>query len=275
MFTPIYHKLLSGYPSLRKLLWQWLYQSLARTTQNQEVLFMNYGYAHLDGSGAVNDLQLRPEDETNRLSIQLYNRVFNGLQLKDKDCLEIGSGRGGGVLFVANYLNPKSVLGVELSGTAVDLCNRLLIKSESNVRFVVGSAENLPVLSCSVDVVFNVESSHCYPSTGMFISEVRRVLRPGGYFTWADFKHREAMKEFDDEVKRSGMVVLKQENITQNVVRSLHLMDSNRSRFINENVPFFIRQDLMNFMGTKDGIIYKQLLNGELVYMHYLIQNKN
>lgn len=275
MFTPVYRKLLSGYPSLRKLLWQWLYQNLARTTEEQQLLFMNYGYAPVVGNDVEETLQLRPEDETNRLSIQLYHHVLSGLQLHNKDCLEVGAGRGGGVMFVAHYMNPRSVLGVELSSKAVDLSNNLLLhgRPTPNVSFIVGNAENLPVPISSVDVVFNVESSHCYPSIGKFISEVQRVLRPGGYFAWADLQPNEAMQEFDYEVKKSGMLVLKRENITANVVKSLELMDSVRSKFIIENAPFFMRKDMMNFMGTKDGIIYQQFMKGKLTYMHYQIQN--
>eukprot|EP00731_Ephydatia_muelleri_P013657 Em0007g967a len=270
MFTPLYRKLLSGYPSFRKVLWQWLYQNLAKTTKEQQLLFMNYGFASLD---AKDTLQLRSEDEANRLNIQLYHHILSGLVIKDKDCLEVGSGRGGGVTFVAQYMKPKSVLGVELSSNAVDLSNRLPQSGRSNVSFIVGSAENLPVQSRSIDVVFNVESSHCYPNIGQFICEVRRVLRPGGHFAWADLQPKETMLEFDYEIQKSGMSVIKRENITPNVIKSLELMDSSRSRFINENAPFFMRRDLMNFMGTKDGIIYQQFLKGEMVYMHYQIQN--
>lgn len=270
MFTPLYRKLLSGYPSFRKVLWQWLYQNLARTTKEQQLLFMNYGFAPLDGKDT---LKLRSEDEANRLSIQLYHHILSGLVVKDKDCLEVGSGRGGGVIFIAQYMKPKSVLGVELSSNAVDLSNLLPLSGRHNVSFVVGSAENIPIQSRSIDVVLNVESSHCYPNIGKFIFEVRRVLRPGGHFAWADLQPKETMLEFDYEIQKSGMSVLKRENITPNVVKSLELMDNSRSRFINENAPFFMRRDLMNFMGTKDGIIYQQFLKGEMVYMHYQIQN--
>lgn len=269
MFTPLYRKLLSGYPFFRQVLWQWLYQNLARNTSEQPVLFMNYGYAALDGKEM---LQLGPEDEPNRLSIQLYCHILRGLEIKDRDCLEVGSGRGGGVMFVANHMGPRSILGVDLSPKAVELCNRMHQNGGPVVKFVVGSAENLPVQSHTIDLVLNVESSHCYSNIAKFISEVRRVLRPGGHFAWADLQPTEAMLKFDYEVQRSGLSVLKREDITPNIIKSLELMDRDRSKFIEEYAPHFLRKDMMNFMGTKDGIIYQQLVNGQIVYMHYQMQ---
>ena len=45
-----------------------------------------------------------------------------------------------------------------------------------------------------LDVVLNVESSHCYGSMPRFLAEVRRVLEPRGYFLHADFRARSALE---------------------------------------------------------------------------------
>ena len=58
------------------------------------------------------------------------------------------------------------------------------------LAFEVGDAERMPFPDASFDAVVNVESSHCYPSMPAFLSEVRRVLRPGGHFLYADLRPR-------------------------------------------------------------------------------------
>jgi SAM-dependent methyltransferase len=51
---------------------------------------------------------------------------------------------------------------------------------------VQGDAEALPFDDGSFDAVINVESSHNYPDLAKFLSEVARVLRPGGHFSHVD-----------------------------------------------------------------------------------------
>src|SRR5437016_10678551 len=72
------------------------------------------------------------------------------------------------------------MVGIDLSDKAVDFCNQNY--AIDALSFRQGDAENLPLSDASVDVVVNLESSHCYGSMDRFLSEVYRVLRPGGIF---------------------------------------------------------------------------------------------
>ena len=53
-----------------------------------------------------------------------------------------------------------------------------------------GDAESLPFGDEMFDAVVNVESSHCYGSTPAFLAQVKRVLRCGGHFLFADLLDR-------------------------------------------------------------------------------------
>ena len=96
-------------PGLKRRFWQTWYQLLSRTFQEAEVTFLNYGYAESDAA----ELVLRPEDEPNRYCIQLYHRVASAVDLTGQRVLEVGSGRGGGCSYMARYLGPESVCGVD------------------------------------------------------------------------------------------------------------------------------------------------------------------
>ena len=57
-----------------------------------------------------------------------------------KDCkglsvIEIGCGRGGGLNYITNYLNPREAIGVDLSGAQIDLC-RNFYSSNEKISFV-------------------------------------------------------------------------------------------------------------------------------------------
>lgn len=55
---------------------------------------MNYGFVALEPD--VSELDLAEEDENDRYFLQLYNHVATAVDLKGKQVLEVGSGRGGG-----------------------------------------------------------------------------------------------------------------------------------------------------------------------------------
>jgi SAM-dependent methyltransferase len=164
--------------------WRFVYDLLAYC-YGGEILwtYMNYGYLPADGKLVTLD---KDDNVSARVknsdiySIQLYHAVVSVVECEGKNLLEVGSGRGGGASYVSRYLKPKDVTGVELSSQAVQLANRIH-KGVPNLHFVQGDACNLKNLpDNSYDVVFNVESSHCYPDFKKFLSEVHRVLTPGG-----------------------------------------------------------------------------------------------
>ena len=88
---------------------------------------------------------------------------------------QVGSGRGGGASYIARYLNPASMLGVDYSKSAVKLCSR--IHSVPSLTFKQGDAESLPCADKSFDIVLNVESSHCYGSMDRFVRLARMRLQ--------------------------------------------------------------------------------------------------
>lgn len=105
------------------------------------------------------------------------------------------------------------------------------------VFFVKGDAESLSFDPGRFDVVINIESSHCYGSMETFLANVRRVLRYGGCFLYADFRNKNDVAVLQRQMERSGMKILKREDITPNVVRSLDLDNANKLLLIRAFFP--------------------------------------
>src|ERR671912_1774562 len=122
MLVKIFLALSSISPNLKKLLWKQWYQFLARHYQTRAWSFMNYGYAPIDERSAT--VKLNEADEPDRYAIQLYHHVASAVDLRNLDVLEIGSGRGGGASYVARYLKPKALTGLDFSDKAIQFCER-------------------------------------------------------------------------------------------------------------------------------------------------------
>jgi ubiquinone/menaquinone biosynthesis C-methylase UbiE len=118
---------------------------------------------------------LRSSDERDRLCIQLYLYAIDNCDLRDRDALEVGSGRGGGASYISRYLQPRSMTGMDFSQEAVRLCNRHRLAP--GLAFVCGDAQSMPFPASAFDAVINIESSHCYESMETLLAEVRWVLR--------------------------------------------------------------------------------------------------
>lgn len=105
-----------------------------------------------------------------------YQSVLGAV--KDKIVLDIASGAGYGTNLISK--SAKSVVGIDYSEEAIEYCNKLY--QSSNLKFVQGDAQELPIEDSSVDVVVSLETIEHIPNPEKFVKEVKRVLKPGGQF---------------------------------------------------------------------------------------------
>ena len=272
MFDDLLRTLFRISPKLRKYLWKRWYEFQADYYPKADWSFMNYGYASLDASQT--DLPLLEKDKPNRYGIQLYHYVVSLLDtapsLEGLQVLEVGSGRGGGCEYINRYLNPLSIIGVDFSLKAVAFCN--LNFSSSELIFIPGDAESLPFADDSFNVVINVESSHCYHSTRAFVGEVKRVLKQGGHFIYADLRRAEEIEALQSCLHKSGMRLLRQVDITANVVKALALDHDRKLVQIHKAAPKFLINSFKEYAGLKESKIFNRLSSGKVRYLSFMLE---
>ena len=223
---------------------------------------MNYGYAPREPTPV---LQLEVADEPDRLCIQLYQHAVGAIVLRGTDVLEVGSGRGGGASYLSRYLRPRSVTGLDLSQKAVDLCNRH--RKAPGLAFIRGDAQSMPFADSSFDAVVNIESSHCYPSMGKFLSEVHRVLRRGGSFLFADLRSSDGQDALHEQFEASPLNVEREEDITANVLTALRVDNDRKRQLIQDLIPWPFRRPFRAFAGIEGTMNYVGFENGTLRYV--------
>jgi len=102
-----------------EILFKSFFDYISTLDDDDTMSFMNFGY-YVSG----HDLKLDIQQEPYRYCIQLYQHVIQDIGLIDKDIVEIGCGRGGGGKFILSNYEIKSYIGMDLSPSAIDLCNR-------------------------------------------------------------------------------------------------------------------------------------------------------
>ena len=254
------------FPRVRKLKWKIFYGFLAWWFRTPEWFFMNYGYDDPTCKPA-----LWPADEKNRYFIQLYAHTLGQAgSVAACDVLEVGCGRGGGSEWIARTQGVKSMTGVDLASSAIELCRAN--HQSPKLTFTQGDAENLPFPDAAFDVVLNVESCHHYPSLAAFFREVDRVLKPGGYFCITSYWDQTNLALFKRGLDAANLELVRTTNITPHVVRALKASDAMKTTLIRRYAPWYLTKLLKFFAGVEGSGIHRGFEEGRLTYVTTLMR---
>lgn len=114
---------------------------------------------------------------TGQIEVEHLHRYFLARHLtRGVDVLDIASGEGYGSSFLAQTAH--SVIGVEIDRVAVEHARAAYVAQ--NLHFVQGSAQSIPLPDQSIDCVVSFETIEHLHDQQQFLTEIRRVLRPGG-----------------------------------------------------------------------------------------------
>lgn len=211
-------------PSFQKRFWAQFYNFVARAIRHDDFVYMNLGYADLDGRTSA--IRLEEPGQLHHLSDQLYQHVAGAVDLGGQEVLEIGCGRGGGSSYLMQHLKPKTLTAVDISHVTIERCKQT--HKISGLSFMRANAESLQFADSTFDAVVCIESSHCYLSRARFLAEVARVLRPKGYFLYADLLNPVfdsiSIETLNGLLSNCGLHVLKAENISANVLRAREIL---------------------------------------------------
>lgn len=247
-------------PVVRKTIWRWWYPFLTRRLQEEEVLFLNYAYETVPPAG----LKLDPADEPNRVCIQLYHHVASQVDLSGKVVLEVSCGHGGGASWITRTMQPARYTGLDLNPAGIQFCQKR--HHVPGLDFQQGDAQKLPFADQSLDVVINVEASHCYPDFPGFLAEVARVLKPGGHFLYADFRFSPQFEAWDQAIAESGLTVLQTHDIRDQVLLGMEINATRNEALVSQRLPRFLQPVGRDFAGVPGAQVYEDLKAREMSY---------
>jgi SAM-dependent methyltransferase len=254
----------------RQLVWnpyymcqRFVYRAITRRLGADDVIFLNYGYEE-DPPMA---LPLSASDEPDRFFSQLSHRTATQTDLGGKRVLEVSCGHGGGASYLVRTLHPASYTGLDLNPEGIAFCRRR--HDLAGLEFVQGDAENLPFPDQSFDGVINIEASLHYPHFPRFLTEVARVLRPGGHFLYADVRGQTQIAGWETALAGAPLRMLSQTVINAEVVRGIVRSSQRWQGVIDRNVPALLRGLVRDYSGVQGSKIYHAYQSGQSQYRMY------
>ncbi|PQM45859.1 fatty-acid O-methyltransferase Mtf2 [Mycobacterium talmoniae] len=239
---------------------KYIYPFVTRRFADDDVVFINYGYEEDPPMG----LALDADDEPNRYCIQLYHSTATQADdLRGKRVLEVGCGHGGGASYLTRTLQPASYTGLDLNSAGIAFCQKR--HNLPGLKFVQGDAEKLPFPDESFDAVINIESSVHYPHFPVFLTEVARVLSPGGHFLYADSRLTDGFAAWDEALANGPLRMLSQREINAEVVRGLEKNAQHTQDVIDRHVPGLVR----GLTRAQGSWVLRTLQTGRMSYRMY------
>ena len=96
---------------------------------------------------------------------------------RGKSVLDMASGEGYGSAYLSQVAN--SVIGVDIDRECINF-SRQKYGNISNLEFIVGSCDAIPLSSESLDIVTSFETIEHHDKHDEMMRKIKRVLKPGG-----------------------------------------------------------------------------------------------
>jgi hypothetical protein len=105
-----------------------------------------------------------------------------------------------------------------------------------------------------------------------FLGEVFRLLRPNGYFLFADFRSRNAIDSLRGDLANGGFAILKEERITPSILKAMELEEERKLNVMGQLIPKFFHNDAHNMFAISGSKTHEAFRTGKLEYLCFVLR---
>ncbi len=115
--------------------------------------------------------------------------LLRGVNLTDKNVLDIGCGLGAIDVLLVKQFNAAQVVGIDVESTLIERSRQAIAAAKLSEQISIMQVEPgpLPFDAASFDVVFSKDSIIHIPDKAALYTDVLTILRPGGVFIGSDW----------------------------------------------------------------------------------------
>jgi len=122
--------------------------------------------------------------------------------------LEAGSGNGFNTLYLAKLHPQRQFLGIDLTSEHV-VAARSAADGVPNLKYLCGNYQSVPLSDASLDLAFGVETFCQATDLPTALSEMQRILRPGGRLLVVDCFRRRSLDALPVDLQLAARLVEK------------------------------------------------------------------
>ena len=109
--------------------------------------------------------------------------TINNIELNPNDIvIDIGCGIGTAVNIASKISNKGKIYGIDPIETMIKIAKKNVDQPSSNIEFIIGSAESIPLQDRSANKAIAINSIHHWKDYNKGLLEVNRVLKSEGSF---------------------------------------------------------------------------------------------
>jgi ubiquinone/menaquinone biosynthesis C-methylase UbiE len=148
----------------------------------------------------------------------IFRRMLRkrSVSLEGKRILDAGCGSGFGALLIEETLRPAHVSGIDIMPEQIAIARRCA----PHMDFDVGDLTQIRSDDASYDAVFVFGVLHHVPRWRDGLSEINRVLRPGGHLLVEEPRHGFTFTDFENGIRHAGFDILETQRFCLGYFRS-------------------------------------------------------
>lgn len=102
---------------------------------------------------------------------------------EDSTILDLGCGGGVYDIGLIRVSKSRKIIGLDISSSALRIARRRTKKEDIDIQYINSFGESIPLKDESIDRIFAIEVFEYLPDPAKVVSEISRILKPGGLVT--------------------------------------------------------------------------------------------